>query len=359
MPRKAKEKDIEDESIKEVKSKKSTAKSKPAATKKAETTAKEAVSKKVANAKTVAKKETAKKASTTEKKATTAKKTTVAKSASTTKKTETKTVKTSKTATASKSTKSTAAKKSSAKSTTKKAESAPKKATKTSEKKSTEKKVSTAKEPTSTTKKTATTKTASKEPKKSTRKKIAAKAEKAVDIKIIEYYDLPYKYGNTIVKLLAQTPNTLFVYWEISNEDLDSFKAKYGDDFFNLTKPVLIVHNLTLNKTTEVEVNDFANCWYLNTEEADCKYDIELARRFINPPKKSEEYLYIAKSNDLNSPNDHIMFEKLTDIVIFKNYKTNEIVEENITSFKFLRDIYKFYQNMYKDELLKNPSSKF
>lgn len=348
MPRKAKEKDIEDESIKEVKSKKSTVKSKSPTVKKVETTAKKAVSKKVTNAKTAAKKETAKKTSTTEnteKKATTAKKTTATKSASTvkksvatTKKAATKAVKT---------TKSTVTKNS----TTKKAESTPKKTSKTAEKTTTTKKASTTKKSASAAKKNTTAKT--------TRKSSTSKAKRAVDIKIIEYYDLPYKYGNTIVKLLAQTPNTLFVYWEISNEDIDSFKAKYGEDFFNLTKPILIVHNLTLNKTTEVEVNDFANCWYLNTEEADCKYDIELARRFVNPPKKSEEYLYIAKSNDLSSPNDHIMFKKLTDIVVFKNYKTNEIIKENITSFKFLRDIYKFYQNMYKDELLKNPSSKF
>lgn len=347
MPRKAKEKVIEDESKNEVKSKKSTAKSKTATTKKAETTAKKAVSKKVATTKTVAKKESVKKS-------TTAKKTATSKTASATKKAVSAVPKaTGKTA------KTTATKKASTKSTTKKADSTPKKVAKTAEKKTAAKKTSTTKKNSSTTKKATASKTASKEPKKTTRKKSTAKAENAVDIQIIEYYDLPYKYGNTIVKLLAQTPNTLFVYWEISNEDINGFMAKYGNDFFNLTKPVLIVHNLTLNKTTEVEVNDFANCWYLNTEEADCKYDIELARRFINPPKKSEEYLYIAKSNDLNSPNDHIMFEKLTDIVIFKNYKTNEIVEENITSFKFLRDIYKFYQNMYKDELLKNPSSKF
>ena len=34
-----------------------------------------------------------------------------------------------------------------------------------------------------------------------------------------EYYDLPYKYNKTVVKILAQTPKTLFVYWEISDKD--------------------------------------------------------------------------------------------------------------------------------------------
>ena len=228
-----------------------------------------------------------------------------------------------------------------------------KKTTKTAEKKTTTKKASATK----TTAKKATTK------KTSTTKKSTRKASKKAEepIQVLEYYDLPYKYGNTIVKLLAQTPKTLFVYWEISDKDINNFKKQYGEDFFNVTKPILIVHNLTLNKTTEVEINDFANCWYLTTEDADCKFDIELARKFIsNNSKKAEsEYLSVAKSNDLQSPNDHIMFEHLSSEVTFKNYKTNETVIENIESFTFLKDIYKFYQDMYKDELLKNPSSKF
>ena len=38
-------------------------------------------------------------------------------------------------------------------------------------------------------------------------------------VEIVEYYDLPYRYNQTVVKVLAQTPNTLFVYWDISDDD--------------------------------------------------------------------------------------------------------------------------------------------
>lgn len=205
------------------------------------------------------------------------------------------------------------------------------------------------------------TKTATKSTTRSTAKKSTSKKAKE-PIQILEYYDLPYKYGNTVVRLLAQTPKTLFVYWEVSDSDINNFRKIYGDDFFNKTKPILIVHNLTLNKTYEVEINDFANCWYLNTDDTDCKFDIELARKFITNEQNNnnfEDYLYVAQSNNLQSPNDHILFEKLQEFVIFKDVSTNKKIKKDIKSFKFLKDIYKFYKDMYDEDILNNPSSQF
>jgi len=201
-----------------------------------------------------------------------------------------------------------------------------------------------------------------KSPKKQTVKRTTKKSNKQ-PVQILEYYDLPYKYGNTVVRLLAQTPKTLFVYWEVSDSDIENFKKTYGDDFFNKTKPILIVHNLTLNKTTEIEINDFANCWYLNTDDTDCKFDIELARKFIEPVSNTDveasDYLYLAQSNDLQSPNNHILFEKIQEFVVFRNVNNDTVVKKNIKSFKFLKDIYKFYKDMYDEEVLNNPSSQF
>lgn len=200
---------------------------------------------------------------------------------------------------------------------------------------------------------------------KVTRKRTSKKSTEPEEspIQIAEYYDLPCKYGNTVVKILAQTPKTLFVYWEVSDLDIENFKKNYGDDFFKITKPVIIVHNLTLNKSYEVEINDFANCWYLNIEDSDCKFDIELGRRFITPIStpgtEQPDYVYIATSNNLRSPNDHILFEKIREFVIFKNVSDDTFIKKSIKTFKFLKDIYKFYKEMYDDEILKNPSSQF
>lgn len=330
MPRKAKDKVEENEII----DGKKTAKKKSTTRKKA---AEEKATKSTAAKKVSPKKETKTKKETATKKTTTTKKNTVKKE-TTTKKVEP----TVKKATAKKATDEKKANTTSKKATTSKT---------TTTKKSTTKK--------STTKKAET-------PKKTTTRKRATKKAVAVEeppVQIVEYYDLPYKYGNTVVRLLAQTPKTLFVYWEVSEQDIENFKKQYGEDFFSKTKPVLIVHNLTLNKINEIEINDFANCWYLNTEDSDCKFDIELARKFIDNTTDNEDntddYLYIAKSNNLQSPNNHILFEKIQEFVVFRNASNNNIIKKNIKSFKFLKDIYKFYKDMYDEDVLNNPSSQF
>lgn len=89
--------------------------------------------------------------------------------------------------------------------------------TTTTAKKSTSKKTTTRK--TTTKKSTAKKTTAKKTTRKTSTKKIADKKPE-----IVEYYDLPYRYNQTVVKVLAQTPTTLFVYWDISDSDREKFK---------------------------------------------------------------------------------------------------------------------------------------
>lgn len=233
---------------------------------------------------------------------------------------------------------------------------------KTEEKKSIVKKSTTA----STKKKSTTKKVSSKKatsPKKTT--KNIKKAE------ILEYYDLPYRYNETTVKVLAQTPNTLFVYWDISDDDKKSYIEKYGEYFFNNTKPVLVVHNKTNNSTFEVDINDFANSWYLHILDSDCDYQIDLGRRPINNYVSIEnDYLYVTSSNEMETPNDHILFDHLNNNIYFKNVKTNTTSKKNIANLSLLKkiskisDIKNFYQALYPEEMinferldLSNPSS--
>ena len=292
------------------------------ATKKASTTKKEPVKK---DTKSVAKK-------TTPKKDVVAK--TDTKKSSTTKSVAKKTSATSKTVATKKTT------------TTKKATTAKKKpATKTVAKKSTTKKTTTSKRKRSTTKK------------------------QKVDI--VEYYDLPYRYNQTVVKVLAQTPTNLFIYWDISDKDRENYKKQYGEDFFETTKPVLIIHNTTMNYSFEIDINDFANSWYLHVNDAKCDYKIELGRRPIREnPKINTDYIYISTSNEIESPNDHILFNKEQKMIYFRNVKTGVQIEKPISAnISFIRnmgkiyniyDIYKaIYQNEKIEEIydLSNPSS--
>ena len=220
-------------------------------------------------------------------------------------------------------------------------------------------KVSTSKPATSSKSKKETTavskKSASNSKKKST-KKVDSKKEKLL-VSNVEYYDLPYRYNKTIVKILAQTPSMLFIYWDISDEDRNSYIKKYGENFFNNTKPVLVITNHTMNYTFEVEINDFANSWYLHLNNADCNYSVELARRPIIVNSNIDNYISISTSNNMQMPNNHILFDKLGKSVFFKNVKNNFIEEKEISSITFMKNfgkvynIYEIYKELYKNEI--------
>lgn len=187
---------------------------------------------------------------------------------------------------------------------------------------------------------------------------------------IIEYYDLPTKYNQTIVKILAQTPKTLFIYWEISDDDIKNYKKQYGENFFEKTKPVLIIHNNTLNYSFEVEINDFANSWYLHINDSKSDYKVELGRRPIEKNNNMNlDYLYISSSNEIESPNDHILFNPSQKMVYFRNVKTYQKIEKTTSSLSFIQNmgkiynIYDLYKELYKNQddfdYLSNPSSQF
>ena len=172
---------------------------------------------------------------------------------------------------------------------------------------------------------------------------------------ILEYYDLPYRYNETIVKVLVQTPSVLFVYWDISDEDKQNYIDKYGEYFFNDTKPVLVIYNETLHYSFEVDINDFANSWYLHVPDSNCTYKVELGRRPINKYAKIDNYLYISSSNNMDAPNDHILFDSLNNNVYFRNLKTNANSKKDLSLSLFKKvgkiyDVQNFYKTMYENE---------
>ena len=293
-------------------------------------------------------------------------------------------------------TKTTVKPKTSSKGTAKKKDTAKKAVAKKAEKKVTAQKTTVKK--TTTTAKKATVKKASTKKvtaRKSTAKKATTtrkatgktkKQEQFVDI--VEYYDLPYRYNETVVKILYQTPNTLFVYWDISDKDRENYIKQYGENFFNITRPVLIIHNITMNYSFEVPIDDFANSWYLHINDSKCDYKVELGRRpnYYNEEATKEiqenintDYIYVSSSNEIETPNDHVLFSTNENNTIkFRNIKNND--EKTISLVDFVRSLpalkekrdipiiseeifQAVYSGIYKDEdinffeRLSNPSS--
>lgn len=211
------------------------------------------------------------------------------------------------------------------------------------------------------------------------------KQSKKVDVRNIEYlpeyYDLPYRYNETIVKILAQTPKKMFVYWDVSDADREKYVKAFGEDFFYKTYPVLLLYNEDKKYVKEIPINDFANSWYIEIDDPKTKYTIQLGRKFkantlstINMEKVAEnniilytDYLPFANSNVIEIPNDRVLLDKLPKFIKFRNVKTNEEITKDLRNFKDIfgktYDVKEFYEEHYKDEIsegmfdMANPSS--
>lgn len=214
---------------------------------------------------------------------------------------------------------------------------------------------------------------------KETNKKTKPKEVKTPEY-MLEYYDLPYRYNETIVKILAQTPKKLFVYWDISDSDRRRYLNAFGENFFEKTYPVLLLYNEDKNYVKEIVINDFANSWYIDIDDAKTKYTVQLGRKFkerpqiINMAKVEEEqivlktdYLPFADSNKMDAPNDHVLLENLPRFITFRNVKTNQETVRDMGEFKTVfgknYDVKEFYKEHYEEEItdgifdMANPSS--
>lgn len=250
------------------------------------------------------------------------------------------------------------------------------------------KKISKAEKSSTNTRKTSTVSKKISSSKKTSTTKKSIKAIPKPTVEVVEYYDLPYRYNETVVKILYQTPDTLFVYWDISDKDRENYIKEYGENFFNITRPVLIIHNDTMNYSFEIPINDFANSWYLHVNDSKCNYRVELGRRLnYNNSESTKEfqekihtdYIYVSTSNEIESPNNHVLFStNENNTVKFRNIKNNtektislyDIVKQlpgmkNSSNIPYISEelLQTIYSSIYKNEDLSffdrisNPSS--
>ena len=213
-------------------------------------------------------------------------------------------------------------------------------------KKTTQKKLTNISKKSTTTKKTLSSNKKSTTTKKSVAKNTTKKINTPL-AEVIEYYDLPYRYNETVVKVLYQTPDTLFVYWDIADSDRENYIKQYGENFFNITRPVLIVHNDSMNYSFEIPINDFANSWYLHINDSKCNYRVELGRRpnYYSQGAIQEiqeniktDYIYVSSSNKIESPNDRVLFStNENNTVTFRNIKNHQ--EKSVSLYDIIKHL--------------------
>ena len=90
----------------------------------------------------------------------------------------------------------------------------------------------------------------------------------------LEYYELPTKYNETIVRLLVQSPTRMYAYWEVDENYINNFKVDYSACI-----PVLKITNLTMNYSYEVQIDPYATNYYIDVKDVNCEYKVELRKK--------------------------------------------------------------------------------
>lgn len=128
-----------------------------------------------------------------------------------------------------------------------------------------------------------------------------------------EYYELPIKYDETVIRLLVQSPKRMYVYWDIADDTVKNFSENFFD--YSNSTPVLRVINLTKNYFYEIPIDPFANNYYIDVEDENCNYRVELGRKHNN------KFADIFISNQVTVPRSTpATFDVVDDEILFKNY---------------------------------------
>lgn len=118
--------------------------------------------------------------------------------------------------------------------------------------------------------------------------------------------DIPYQYDQDRIVLQVRDPHWVHAYWELRSQTLEGLKARLGDSFSH-TKRVLRVYDVTnvmfngsnANSFFDLQVNDFANSWYINTNGPGRAFCADLG--LMLPDGR---FITIVRSNVVQTPID-------------------------------------------------------
>jgi hypothetical protein len=118
--------------------------------------------------------------------------------------------------------------------------------------------------------------------------------------------ELPSSYDQDKIILQVRDPRWLHTYWELKDRTVQSLKNKLGDDFYR-AKKVLRVYDVTnimfngsnANRFFDIQVNDFANSWYVDTAGPGRAWCVDLG--LMLPDGR---FITILRSNVVQTPLD-------------------------------------------------------
>ncbi len=118
--------------------------------------------------------------------------------------------------------------------------------------------------------------------------------------------DLPSFYDQDKIVLQVRDPRWLHAYWELKGQTVEGLKSKLGDDYYR-AKKVLRVYDVTniifngsnANSFFDIQINDFANSWYVDTAGPGRAWCVDLGLMLANG-----RFITILRSNVVQTPLD-------------------------------------------------------
>ena len=134
-----------------------------------------------------------------------------------------------------------------------------------------------------------------------------------------------FNYNENILRILISSIDRILVYWNISKEYNDYLKKIYGEDFFDKTKEVLILKNLTNNTDKRIELTEYTNNYYVKYNYSNAIYQVELVRI---GKEDNKVYKYKLISNIVKTPRIKVGLDKYKEEnIIFRCLESGQLIK--------------------------------
>ena len=118
--------------------------------------------------------------------------------------------------------------------------------------------------------------------------------------------DLPFGYDQDKIILQVRDPRWIHSYWELRNQTIEGLKNRLGEDFYR-AKKILRVYDVTniifdgfnANSFFDIQYNDFANSWYIDTNGPGRSWCVDLGLMLADG-----RFITILRSNVVKTPLD-------------------------------------------------------
>jgi hypothetical protein len=118
--------------------------------------------------------------------------------------------------------------------------------------------------------------------------------------------ELPAYYNRDTIVLQVRDPRWLHSYWEVRNSIFDKLKNELGDYFYKAKRVLrvydvsqLIFNGSNAHKFFDIEINDYSNNWYIDTDGPGRSWCVDLG--LLLPDGR---FIMIVRSNTVHTPLD-------------------------------------------------------